>query len=466
MDLETGMKPTTVPETGPISSKPESLGVDENYRSKSIHDGNHNLSAEAQTALQVCRAETGFDSYTAYLDFHGTNDAALSKLSARLKNVNEQTAASPSAWIGSVLNVSDTQRVSVNQIDQFGNSGTEIIGALSHPPEDTRVQVLLWNISRVDDFGLQKPLVDFLGLRFRLDPQIFVAILNAVGNRDSQRRRLDRQDHTHVKVGHVIACGCYLGNQRDGLPVVIIAGSFNESAWTILLDDASGQLRPCPSFSHSTVPELYSEAIPCEGINRYYRQMLLPLLERQHDCEGYSTCLPLLCILPLLQLDLVVARSDGCFLRQLFDVRQPMLHGDMIDDDNDDDTLHQVRTRLRSRIADMEDGWCRYVKYVERRFHCSPLAVPICQVYEQELKQAIAEANRLESQVRDNMQLQAGRLALRESRKSIEMSNRQIEESKRGKIPPPSSNVLVLIRSDSENLLDHYYVFAVIANTS
>ncbi len=51
---------------------------------------------------------------------------------------------------------------------------------------------------------------------------------------------------------------------------------------------------------------------------------------------------------------------------------------------------------------------------------------------EDELRQARLEASRLETEIRDFLQLQTGELALQESRKSIELSNSQIEEAKRG----------------------------------
>ena len=43
----------------------------------------------------------------------------------------------------------------------------------------------------------------------------------------------------------------------------------------------------------------------------------------------------------------------------------------------------------------------------------------------------LKEACRLEAEIRDYLQVQAGHLALLESRKSIELSNYQIQESKR-----------------------------------
>lgn len=44
----------------------------------------------------------------------------------------------------------------------------------------------------------------------------------------------------------------------------------------------------------------------------------------------------------------------------------------------------------------------------------------------------VEEARRFESELRDYLQLEGSRLALEESKKSIELSNYQIQEGKRG----------------------------------
>ena len=56
---------------------------------------------------------------------------------------------------------------------------------------------------------------------------------------------------------------------------------------------------------------------------------------------------------------------------------------------------------------------------------------------ENELQRIRREATRLEAEIRDYLQLQTGELALEESKKSIELSNFQIEEAKRGKFDYP-----------------------------
>lgn len=51
----------------------------------------------------------------------------------------------------------------------------------------------------------------------------------------------------------------------------------------------------------------------------------------------------------------------------------------------------------------------------------------------EERSSLVKEALRLVGEIRDYLQLQAGQLSLLESRKSIEASNNQLQESTRGK---------------------------------
>ncbi|KAL8646116.1 MAG: hypothetical protein Q9226_007010 [Calogaya cf. arnoldii] len=67
------------------------------------------------------------------------------------------------------------------------------------------------------------------------------------------------------------------------------------------------------------------------------------------------------------------------------------------------------------------------------RLHWEPLGKQWYHDAEKGLTDTAEEANRLEGQIREHLQLQTGILALKESRKSIEVSNQQIQENRRVK---------------------------------
>lgn len=110
-----------------------------------------------------------------------------------------------------------------------------------------------------------------------------------------------------------------------------------------------------------------------------------------------------------------------------------MLWNKRVHDDND---IYDSHVKLRHLTREIKNDWCSFVKFIKRRkLYCWPKE----QLYrdlEGEIKEVLAEADSLGSQIRDAIQLEAGKAGLEESRKSIEMSNRQIEKAKRGEHRP------------------------------
>lgn len=66
------------------------------------------------------------------------------------------------------------------------------------------------------------------------------------------------------------------------------------------------------------------------------------------------------------------------------------------------------------------------------RFNGDSCGKPCYHDTAEEVKDLVQEASRLEGQIRDYLQLRTGELALEESKKSIEVSNQQLQEGKRG----------------------------------
>ena len=102
--------------------------------------------------------------------------------------------------------------------------------------------------------------------------------------------------------------------------------------------------------------------------------------------------------------------------------------------DEDVNALHDERHRLRALMEESEDDLSYLRRYVCSQISAERISDKSWRKAEADLVQIHQEAGRLESQVRDYMQLQVGELALQESKKSIELSNQQMEEGKRVKI--------------------------------
>ena len=99
------------------------------------------LSLKAQAALDNCQAETGFNSYREYLNYHREEDPGL----RRLFEDTEQPANDkyPVPCPGClILSVCKNGQLSSGEtlITRFR---TDIIEALCDPPEDARIQVII-----------------------------------------------------------------------------------------------------------------------------------------------------------------------------------------------------------------------------------------------------------------------------------------------------------------------------------
>ena len=85
-------------------------------------------------------------------------------------------------------------------------------------------------------------------------------------------------------------------------------------------------------------------------------------------------------------------------------------------------------------MEDFEDDLNYLRRYLRSQVSSDTLSDRSWLKVEEDLIETRQEASRLEAEVRDWLQLQVGEWALQESKKSIELSNRQIEEGKRGQL--------------------------------
>lgn len=392
------------------------------------------LSPKAQAALQACRARTGFQSYHAYLDFHKLDPWALNGLCEPLRPLTESKAESLDTnrelkQSGSlVLNVSKDWQLSVDRLHR-DEKGTNIIEAICHRPEDAQLQIILWGNEREKGSSRSREsLVDFLGLRFGLDPLIFWAMdAMCYGDEFQRQEELDRYEPTYVRVGKVIATVCYSRDDSNEKPVLLIAGC------PVQLGE---ELDPCPPFDHSVSLDEQLYSTRTFGRHGFYLRALNQSLERYKTAQAKSIDLLLLGLFPFLQLLLVRIRQECKHMWELLGRSKEAARDNPTRKAAFENTLYIRRSMLRSTIEDAEDGWSSVMRYMRLRCRWNPRRRAIGQALEEDVKSIVAEAKRLESTVRDHLQLQAGVLSLEESKKSIEVSNQQIEEAKRGKSPP------------------------------
>ncbi|KAL8919488.1 MAG: hypothetical protein Q9208_006773 [Pyrenodesmia sp. 3 TL-2023] len=274
---------------------------------------------------------------------------------------------------------------------------------------------------RTDLSRSRESLIDFLGLLFGLDPQIFIAI-SALRRPSVSYKGIDRYKRTHVKIGTYIATVCYSKDDSNDKPVILIAGTPKFFL--------GHQLEPCPPFDRSFTSNKDLDSLPITGSYSFYPQALSPFLERYKTSQADTNNLLLLGFLPLLQLLLLVTRI-GC-VRLQAELNDSKTAG-YTAPNRVEPILDKYRANVRRCIVDMEDGWSSVVTYTKLRFGWNPSGSAISRDFEDDMKPVADEAKRWESLVRDHLQLEVGKASLRESKKSIEVSTQQIAEGKRVK---------------------------------
>ncbi|KAL8885949.1 MAG: hypothetical protein Q9192_006563 [Flavoplaca navasiana] len=383
--------------------------------------------------LKSEREQPEFDSYRAYLWFHNEDATAFSRLCGASRSSTDPGDETifpnrkPSFQRGSaVLNLSEAGQLSTDEgyctQDEGDGPRTDMVEALCHPPPDTKIQIAVWDTSNMDDFDGCEAFGDLIGLRYQLDPIVFTAI-EASRAPPSYKHQygLDRFAITHAKIGNVVTI---VLRPKDGTHrplLVLIAGSSRE-----LSPDFRERriFESCPPFSNSVGGA--KKLCPLASLRRgydFYSKELNRLLSQYHDSKTSVAECTLLCLLPLLHLSLVKVRYSLSVTRDHF--------GDW--ELSRSDIPYDDQIELRTLISQLESDWWSMRRYMRSCYKWELSEMRSYQDADNEVKDSVEEASRLEGQVREYLQLQIGIKALEESKKSIEVSNQQIQEGKRMK---------------------------------
>ena len=138
----------------------------------------------------------------------------------------------------------------------------------------------------------------------------------------------------------------------------------------------------------------------------------------------------LLSSLPLLHLGALLLHRQSKQARSYYNNPRNFTTKDILDASS---YFTTVRSGLRRRIEDFESEKMRFINYVCAYQRDTWSKDPICRRIDCLWQDSIRDARLIETELRDNMQLQAGQSASEESKKSIELSNYQIQEGKRGR---------------------------------
>ena len=390
------------------------------------------------------QAQTGFDSYSAYLRaYMESEDRTDLKL---LWDWIDNGAYSHTGDSFTIFDVSAHEDSPPKMAKCYRSSSVfELLAALYQPREHVRVQVVVWKISSYVSHNL----LDTLGLGLRIDPQFFLAMIDTLILKEWQHfdpvveSRPPRP--SHVVVGRAFATFVrqFPLYKPVAAPIILIACNlYSDMTLRQLIDVrcvADQGINHPPPF---TVPSHPLEDNKTQVEDRYdaewlhvYRETFTTLAGSNPGIFSSTAAIIAGVLMPLLQMNGFKIRAQFFRLRQSFLSLQAAMDRDSGDHqavDHISSKLHRERFWLRRSVEDSDDDMSHFERYISVE---DPNYLPESSAYlkiKQETSQIHNEARRLDTEVRDYLQLVVGNLALEESRKSIELSNQQILEGKRG----------------------------------
>ena len=411
-------------------------------------------------------AKTGFSSYIDYVRAYKDSDhQSLPNLLFDLKQDLDQSKHrrySQSCLLLEMFKGSDL--VVELRRRWVGTCGTEVLETLRDPPREVCAQVFIWQIPEPE--FISPRLVDAFGLELEISPQFFKALYLLVKGQPAEEYlkghetelRPLRSDFVVIS-NAVIFVGRNRPSERDSVPVVLIAGDLTPGdRMDSVLDCVDQELWDAPPLQPPTVEILNyhprAEGVyPYTSVERYvsvnngaarragrvefraivdswivsYSELLNELLRRDDVQQMTGDALSLVVLLALMQLDVLWIRQSCRLLRPILPNAELEAHADIA-------RIYKYRQSLRRLVEDTEDSLDHLRMHITRQKTSEWLQKPVYKFMEQQVAQCCLQARRLEFEARDSLQLEAGLLALQESRNSIELSNHQIQEGRRGKV--------------------------------
>ena len=402
---------------------------------------------EEQGALSEIRKElediTGFGSYEVYLQSFDHDPMYSGRSYIEILNDCFHSPRDTGCGVD-VIDVSNEDSSPVGVSLRCENlSASEVCRALCHPPPNTRAQIVLWPIteytSNVADF------LDVLGVGLRLDPTFFrIFRYPKYENESDPYYRSKNSLSIRSLRTNVFVARSFVLARDNPVPVVLISGP---------MDTNARHFRFWRTESSATCRAIYDlvQAAPLYGHYRCdddprlanaYIRALFSLLKSGRDSAPSSSDILSACIIPLLQIEIAVYTVELDRIRRAFaelkdNFCDQFYLESFIDHGLQDEApeyLYQYRTQLRSSVVYFENQECALMSLLKSS--CGPSFTE--GLFYPQIKEArisfLKEARLLEAEIRDHLQLQGSKLALEESKKSIELSNNQIYESKRVKI--------------------------------
>ena len=414
------------------------------------------------------KAETGFSSYIEFLE------ALLEKeprFDALLKDLREWRRYGSDFSEVVILDILQDGSTSISLKTQDDNDSsaqpwdyrrelsTQVLQNLRSPPENVPARIVFWSLLR-SSLMMNLNMIDALGLGLDVHPSFFENLLRFWSlDPSTMRRRPNRLDN--IIIGDCIAT--VARNYRPGgraPPILLIVGApdlkhsiwqasharfwsrsedfdkafdeaYSEAVVEVLNEDFGDRVSP----HHWKIKSRPADTLASIPV-RYYLRVHGSHIQESGRLDSRDDALLWMAILPLLNLETLRLRVQCEMLNSvLIELQLSVEYPQYFSEESKPkiyDNLDEQRFWLRRRLEGLQESRNHFIKFVNSQNAVKWLKSKAWIGQEKVIREALTEARAKEAEVRDYMQLQIGNLSILESRKSIQLSNQQIKEAKRG----------------------------------
>ena len=398
---------------------------------------------EGEKAWQAVRTEAGHPTYLEYL--YATDHEYLgSRCADQRKDVHPIKC--------SIIDLSINTRSVTMSAQEFcseispAETAKEILAALRQPPRSACLRIVLWWLTDREHSGLTPELLNVCGLGLKIDSRFFEAIIEKT-DRGYLSTRMEmiqpflsspafRAKCLVFGSAAAIVARDYIIGEPNVPPVLLIVG-WNDKNWANEMSYIDEDWSAVHHARHSD-DLMHREDYNCQVFSnnvikseflrsQMYIKTLNIMLQQSDSTHIGDGNIIFLSVLPLIHLDSLHMYAKMRLLRSrnYFE----FLHRT---DDSSAELMKLERYILRQHIEDSETCRQNFPTFARSQGGIDALDNQEYRSSQEFWRNALDEARRIELAIRDDMQLQVSQLSLKESKTSIELSNRQIEESRRG----------------------------------
>ena len=320
---------------------------------------------------------------------------------------------------------------------------TRLLQNLRSPPEDIPARIVLYSIPRQSQ--IHAGIFDALGLGLDIDPSFF----DILHQMTLWGTLLCTRPHQMIIGGSVATVARDYRRQQHAPAVLVIAGCFdlhfgfsrsneklNKPYYRILEEVVKQEMSVDTSLFRSTVDRVLPNNLASVPSN-YYLKLLSKNVYKDCYIDSEVDAILLIAVLPLLRLEILRLRGQCSMISSvLIQVQDDTEHPRWATQKRKEWTytiLDKHRFWLRRRLEGLQESRDTLLRFARSQNVENWLETRPWLSQDADIKEALAMARTKELEVRDFMQLQIGNLSILESRKSIQLSNQQMNEAKRGK---------------------------------